>query len=162
MSRLVSNTSPLIVLARAGLLDLLPRLFSEVLIPAAVRAEILAGPDSDPMKQSFTRCSWLRIVELDPPLSPLAGMQLGNGEAEAIELARRQGEASLLLDDRAARRAAQLLGFKVIGSLGVLAVAGQRGLIGSFDEGVRRIRTAGLFVSEEVVAAVRRNLEGNN
>ena len=47
MSRLVSNTSPLIVLARAGLLDLLPRLFSEVLIPAAVRAEILAGPDGD-------------------------------------------------------------------------------------------------------------------
>lgn len=44
MSPVVSNTSPLIVLAKAGLLELLPGLFSEVIVPTAVNDEIMAGP----------------------------------------------------------------------------------------------------------------------
>ena len=37
MSRVISNTSPLIVLAKAGLLDLLPKLFYVIVIPLSVR-----------------------------------------------------------------------------------------------------------------------------
>ena len=41
MPSVVSNTGPLIALATIGQLDLLHKLYSQVLIPAAVRAEIL-------------------------------------------------------------------------------------------------------------------------
>ena len=41
MSAAVSNASPLIVLAKANLLRLLPLVFFEVLLPQAVREEIL-------------------------------------------------------------------------------------------------------------------------
>lgn len=107
MSPVASNTSPLIVLAKAGLLELLPGLFSEVIVPTAVSDEIMAGPVGDPMRQALPMHRWLRVVRLDPPLSPLAALQLGRGEAEAVEYARRQGNCAVLLDDRAGRRTAQ-------------------------------------------------------
>jgi predicted nucleic acid-binding protein len=49
VSRIVSNASPLIVLAKAGLLDLLPKVFSEILVPQGVRMEIESGPTNDSM-----------------------------------------------------------------------------------------------------------------
>ena len=44
----VVNASPLISLAKIGRLDLLSAAEREVLIPAAVAKEILAGPAGDP------------------------------------------------------------------------------------------------------------------
>ena len=158
MSRAVSNTSPLIVLAKAGLLELLPKLFSEVAVPEAVRDEIMAGGDDDAMKRALPNRVWLRAVVLAPPLSPLAAMQLGRGEAEAIEYARRQTDCAILLDDRAGRRTAQALGLRLFGTLSVVAAASRQGYISSFEEALQRLRNAGLYVSEAVVDAVRRGL----
>jgi predicted nucleic acid-binding protein len=106
MPAVVCNASPLIVLAKAGLLDVLPRLFDLVLMPAAVEAEIMRGPADDPMHRHLATATWLRRVRLDPPLSPLAAWQLGPGEAEVIEYARLHPDHGAILDDRAARRAA--------------------------------------------------------
>ena len=47
-NRWIANASPIIVLARLGEADLLLRLPSELVIPAAVAAEVTAGPADDP------------------------------------------------------------------------------------------------------------------
>ncbi len=159
MSEVVTNTSPLIVLAKAGLLELLPKLFSEIVVPTAVRDEIMAGSDGDAMKKALPIQRWLRVVELTPPLSPLAAMQLGRGEAEAVEYARRHGDCTVLLDDRAGRRAAHAFGLRVFGTLSVVAAASKQGHVRSFDETLDRLRGAGLYVSDSVVEAVRRGLK---
>lgn len=49
----VPNASPVIVLAKAGHLELLQQLSGELLLPEAVTAEILAGPQSDPARQAL-------------------------------------------------------------------------------------------------------------
>lgn len=110
MSPVVANASPLIVLAKADMVQVLAALFSPVLVPQAVRQEIEAGPAEDPMKLALPSCSWLAMVRLEPPLSPLAAWQLGRGEAEVIEYPRLHGNLPVLLDDRAARRAAEAWG----------------------------------------------------
>ena len=69
MTNVVSNASPLIVLAKAGLLRLLPVLFSRVFVPGAVLDEIQAGLPSDPMKRMLPSCSWLVAVRLEPAIS---------------------------------------------------------------------------------------------
>ena len=46
----VTNASPLIALAKANLLRILPEIFEHVVIPQGVANEILAGPEDDPMK----------------------------------------------------------------------------------------------------------------
>jgi predicted nucleic acid-binding protein len=52
MDRIVCNASPLIVLAKSDLLELLPNQFSEIVVPQGVVEEILAGPFDDPMQQN--------------------------------------------------------------------------------------------------------------
>lgn len=48
----VVNASPLIVLAKVGRLDVLEGM-ARILVPAAVRAEILAGPVDDLARQAL-------------------------------------------------------------------------------------------------------------
>jgi predicted nucleic acid-binding protein len=159
MTAVVSNTSPLIVLAKAELLHILPALFSQVLAPHAVFEEIAAGPVDDPLKLVLPSCSWLVEVRLEPPISPLAVWQSGRGEAEVIEYARLHGNLPVLLDDRAARRAAEALGLQVHGSLGLVAAAARKGLVASFPSAVATLKKAGLYVSDGIVEALEKELQ---
>src|SRR5437773_580360 len=72
MSDVVCNASPLIVLAKADLLRLMPKLFERTFVPQAVLDEILAGPAHDPMRRTMPDASWVVRVRLEPPLSPLS------------------------------------------------------------------------------------------
>ncbi|HEV7798800.1 MAG TPA: hypothetical protein VGO73_11620 [Pyrinomonadaceae bacterium] len=47
IEKVVANASPLIILFKAGLADLLPRLFTEIVVPNGVCIEISAGGPSD-------------------------------------------------------------------------------------------------------------------
>jgi predicted nucleic acid-binding protein len=159
MNAVVSNASPLIVLAKAELLRIVPTLFSQVLAPQAVLDEIEAGPVGDPLKLALPSCSWLVAVRLEPPISPLAVWQSGRGEAEVIEYARLHGNLPVLLDDRAARRAAEALGLQVHGTVGLVAAAAKKGVVASFPSAVAALRKAGLYVSDEIVEALEKALK---
>lgn len=95
---------------------------------------------------------------MDPAISPLSTWQTGRGEAEVIEYARLHGHLPVLLDDRAARRAAEALGLKVYGTLSVVAMAVKRRQVESFSSAVAKLKAAGLYVSDEVVETVRKTL----
>lgn len=159
MRSVVCNASPLITLAKAGLLDTLPRLFDDVCLPAAVASEIARGPEDDPMRRMLPGCAWLRRVSMDPPLSPLAAWQLGAGEAEVIEFARLHPGHGVILDDRAARRSALGLGLQVYGTLSILALARKRGLIASFRKAADAIAHAGLYLKPTLVDGIAKELE---
>jgi len=158
MPDIVCNASPLIVLAKADLLSLLPRVFGRVFVPAAVVTEIEQGPDDDPMRLSLGQTPWLRAVQLEPPLSPLATWQLGPGESEVIEYARTHPGLAVLLDDRAARRAALGLNLRVYGTLAVLACATKGGWIPSFRSAVESLVRLGLRVSPSLIEEVEKEL----
>lgn len=158
MSAVVCNASPLIVLAKAGLLDVLPRMFNPVCLPAAVEDEIARGPTGDPMRALLPGASWIRRVRCEPPLSPLAAWQLGAGEAEVIEYARLHSNHAVILDDRAARRAAVGLGLSVYGTLSVLALARRQGLIPAFRAAMADVAYAGLYVQPALINTVAAEL----
>ncbi|MEA2526091.1 MAG: hypothetical protein QOF73_3318, partial [Thermomicrobiales bacterium] len=62
----------------------------------------------------------------DPRVS---GIPLGNGEREVIALALQFDVDRVVLDDEAARRLAIALGLPVIGTLGILVLAKQEGIV---------------------------------
>lgn len=116
-----SNSSPLIALEQIGHLDLLQRLFSEVLIPPAVARET-ASTVALPV--------WIAERTLAQPIGPqILRASLGPGESEAISLAIEVGVRWVILDDRPARRLAQALGLPVIGTLGVLLASKRKGFL---------------------------------
>jgi predicted nucleic acid-binding protein len=157
--KVVCNASPLIALGGAGLLDILPAVFSRAVVPRAVIEEIKAGAEDDAARRLLPSLAWLEAVDLDPPLTVLAGLQLGRGEAEVIEWASRNRDFTALLDDRGARRTARRMGISVCGTLGALALAVSTGVLPSFDSAVDAVRAAGLFVDEATVQAVRGQLD---
>jgi predicted nucleic acid-binding protein len=73
----VLNASPLIILARAGYIDVVPTLLSPVVIPRAVVAEVKAGPPEDAAVKLLANSSWVSVADLNPPLFAARRLALG-------------------------------------------------------------------------------------
>ena len=139
----VSNSSPLIALARIQRLDLLPAIFKSVLIPPAVAREISPSIPVLP--------TWLRIQapSVLPPAS-LLRRRLGDGEREALALAIELKADWIILDDLPARRSAEAAGLNVIGTLGTLVAAKRVGLLKSIRPELDGLRATSFFLSPQL------------
>lgn len=121
MKVIVSDSSPLIGLLNIQHLDLLKFLFKEVIIPPTVAKEIEAGEEADSLWFTYKKSGFIRIEPLALPDSRLAilALQLDAGESEAILLAD-QLKIPLLIDERAGRNMAKMMGLEIVGLVGVL------------------------------------------
>lgn len=120
---LVSDSSPLITLARAGHLGLLRELSRQVIIPRAVHHEVVVRGAGMPGAEEVRRFSWIEVRE-DPsergPEAESACRGLGAGERAAISLAVSLSANLILIDDYQARSAAKRVGLLVAGSIAIL------------------------------------------
>ena len=88
-------------------------------------------------------------MQADPRVDP------GKGEADVIALASQTG-LKVIIDDLKARKAAENMGLKLTGTIGVLLKAERLGLIASAQEKVRELREKGFYVSEELLEDISR------
>ncbi|MBC8263357.1 MAG: DUF3368 domain-containing protein [Anaerolineales bacterium] len=147
--RWVLNASPLIVLARVGQEHLFHILTDELAIPRAVAVEIEAGPANDPARQAIAG-GYFAIVEAIPVPEVLA-WDLGAGETAVLSYALRKPEWTVILDDAAARRCARSFGLRLKGTLAVVILAKQQGLIPSAADVLRSVLNIGFRLDENVV-----------
>jgi predicted nucleic acid-binding protein len=147
MPEVVSNTGPLIALASIGQFNLLQNLFGKVLIPPAVRAEVL---DETTMK-ALSDSDWIAVRAVQDSLAVrLLQEELDAGESEAIVLARETNADLILLDERAATRKARSVGLPAIGTLGVLLAAKKQGLLIAIKQLLNELRIAGFHMSDRL------------
>jgi predicted nucleic acid-binding protein len=149
----VANASPVIVLAKANhlhLLKMLKNLADELILPDAVVAEVLAGPESDPARQAL-ESGWARVHSPAAIPSELIEWGLGPGETAVLALALERTPSTAILDDAAARACAKAFGVSVLGTLGVVLRAKKRGLISNAADVLRAIRAAGLHLDDRVI-----------
>jgi predicted nucleic acid-binding protein len=147
----IADTSPINYLVLIRESELLPQLYTQVLIPPAIVQELKhsAAPTSvrdwaaDPP-------SWLEVL---CPKSRLTLAQLDLGENEAIALATEVHVKLLLIDEQAGRQEAARRGLKVAGTLSVLDEADAAGLV-DFDEAVARLRQTGFRISPVVLREI--------
>ncbi|HAB17719.1 MAG TPA: DUF3368 domain-containing protein [Verrucomicrobiota bacterium] len=126
MSLVVADTGPLRYLVVIQAIECLPTLFARVIVPPAVVSE-LTHPRAPVAARQWAQGlpSWLEVQR--PNRAHQADL-LDPGEAEAIGLAL-QLQAMVLLDEREARREAVQLGLSVMGTVGILERAAERGLL---------------------------------
>jgi predicted nucleic acid-binding protein len=125
----VADTSPLCYLILIGEIDVLPKLYSQVLVPSAVIAELL-DEDAPAAVSNWAAHlpSW--ISGRENPVGVTAGMEkLQAGEQAAILLAESTTADITLLDERSARRVAADRGLRITGTLGLLGEAASRGFV---------------------------------
>ena len=151
----ISNASPLITLAKIGQSDLLEKLFTRVTIPQAVYDEVVIRSAGGAGASETVLANWIEVRQAADSLA-VAVLQenLGAGESEAIVLAQMTGATLVLLDDALARRKAERVGLTAIGTLGVLLMAKQAGLIEAVKPPLDALRQTDFRVSAQVLAEV--------
>lgn len=123
----ISDTTTITNLIQINLLDILPKLYNEVLIPVAVYNELLRF---DGQKTIINSSNWLKPLEVEHTQHLVFLLEsLDEGEAEAIALAINLQPDFLIIDERAGRKIAREYGIPIIGLLGILMLAKQQGLI---------------------------------
>jgi uncharacterized protein len=156
----VSNTSPVLNLARIGRLELLHLLYHQVIIPSAVYEELVASKrDLDPAID-LALAPWIIVATArDQKRVGKLREDLDRGEAEAIVLAIERRADLLPVDERRARRTATAAGLAVTGLLGIVARAKRAGLIARakpvLDE---LIQIARFWIAPELYAEVLKEL----
>jgi hypothetical protein len=148
----VVNASPVITLAKAGYLSLLTALADEILLPAAVVAELLAAPASDPARQAIEQ-GWGNRLSLANVPAIVLEWGLGAGEAAVIAAALESQGYTAVLDGAQGRKCARALGVPVIGTLGVVLRAKKMGRVASATSILRDLRDAGLYLDAATIAA---------
>src|SRR5947207_1209001 len=131
MQVVVADTGPLNYLVQIDAIELLPKLFSRIMVPAAVHDE-LAHPRTPAVVRTWIAAvpPWLEIKpNRNRGIDDVFSSSLDEGERAAIALARVIGADLILMDDRDGVDFARARGFAVTGTLGVLDLAAQRGLI---------------------------------
>lgn len=153
----VSNTGPLIALAKANRLDLLKQLFGQVEIPPAVHRELFASqtPEAARLDEALSRFVRIAPLSVIPPEVQTITAQLGAGEQQAIALAFER-KMLLLMDDRAGRTVARHFGLSVTGLIGILVQAKARGLIPTVLPLLREIRERGYWLVDELLGEAAR------
>jgi predicted nucleic acid-binding protein len=160
---LVLDAGPLIALAAAGGLDVLARLDASLLLPEAVAEEVLvhAHPslaDSGRIEAFLTKAPVERVRPRDAGLVArvAANPRLSRADASALVVAQERG-GCLVADDRSLRAAARAMGVPLGGSLFLISLAVDQGLLSRDGavELVRRMVAAGWYCSPTLFDAFR-------
>ena len=148
---IVSDASPLIVLLKTNKLSILQKLFKKIIIPQAVYREITAKEQE---KLIFDKAGWIEIRDIkNTEVNTLLEKLVDKGEAEAIVLAK-ELKTSLLVDDAKARKYAILLNLEVIGTLGLLKMAKNRGVIPSVKDAINDMLAEGYYIEDKLIARI--------
>ncbi|MCF8012156.1 MAG: DUF3368 domain-containing protein [Clostridiales bacterium] len=126
----VINSSPLISLSLVEQLELLPKLYDELVIPKSVYNEVIVkgkgktGSEELEIINSFTLLEAQNKTAKDTIM-----LELDDGEAEVIAIAKETGIQNVIIDEFAGRQYAFLLGLNVTGALGILLIGKKLGFV---------------------------------
>lgn len=132
---IISNSSPLMYLTKINQLELLKKLFKEIIIPREVYEEVVVrgkeGNFLDALKvEKAISDNWIKVkdVAIDKEIEKFSN-EIDLGEISVINLAKRLNADLILIDDASARAIAEILGFKVKGTIYILLESYRKKLI---------------------------------
>ena len=148
---IISDASPIIALHNINELHLLKGVYQELTITDIVKQEV-----------EIPLPAWIRVVvNYDKALFESLSLQVDEGEASAIALAKLTPDSTLIIDERRGRRIARELGIDIIGVLGVIVKAKKMEIIDLHEgiEMIEKLSDQGFRISPRVLSIVRRKLE---
>lgn len=150
----VSDSSPLITLARIGQLDVLRQLFGHVHIADEVRHEVVVRGAGRPAAQAVRDAGWIQ----SHPAFPAAEIRrlrslhpLRAAELATVLLARSLPADLAIIDERAARHWAQAGGLGVMGCVGILEMGFQRALVADLRWCYRELLAQGIRIDRDIL-----------
>lgn len=142
----VADSSPIIVLIMIGHIDVLPKLFGQVVIPTEVSTELLHSKRLQNVRD-FMTSSPIWLLERTPAaIEPIPSLHAG--ESAAISLAQELKADLLLIDEVHGRKAAAERHIPFTGTIGVLELAADEGLL-NLEDTFARVKNTDFWISNE-------------
>ncbi|MBW8333688.1 MAG: DUF3368 domain-containing protein [Prolixibacteraceae bacterium] len=138
---IISDTSCLISLSNIGLLHIIRDLYSEIIITPEVKAEFGdALPD------------WVIVLQVkDKVRQADIEHRLDRGEASSIALALEIPNSTLIIDEIKGRNIAKSLNIEIIGTIGILLLASNKGIIKDVIGVILKLVNNGFRVSDKLL-----------
>ena len=159
--KIVSDTGPIIGLAKIGKLNLIRVLFEDIVIPPFVYKELFGkiGQESEEIERALN--SFITVAEfpaVDPETEKII-YDLDEGEKQAVALAFKMCENEkvlLLLDDCIGGRAAAKLKIPTTGVVGLLLQAKEKGYVKNVGSVLIELRRNGYWLSDQIIKIAKR------
>jgi predicted nucleic acid-binding protein len=126
----VSDSSPLIALAKIDSFSLLPKVYGELYIPSEVYDEVVIAGAGLPGAIETSDSPWIHVRRIKNAVDLAASQArfgLGVGELSTMILAKELHADLVILDDLRARKLAQSEGFRVQGCIAILEASFRKG-----------------------------------
>ena len=137
---IISDTSSLIALTNIGELELLKKVYEEVVITPDIAEEY--GQETP---------DWIRIEQIkDIQKFRLLNLELDKGESSGITLALENEPSLLIIDEKKGRGIAKKLGIKITGILGVMIRAKEIGVINRIKPLIEKLEKVDFRMSERL------------
>jgi hypothetical protein len=159
---IVSDATPLLHLARAGLLDLLPKLYTRLVVPPSVWEEVRGRGEPRPEAHVLEEASetWIEVRSLSARDRTKAetfrrAAPVGRGEADALALAETLRTA-VLMDDRVAIDLARMRGVETRWTTSVVLEAHRRRVLDrtAAHRAVEDLVGSGLWIRQDVLLRI--------
>lgn len=137
---IISDTSCFIILANIGELELLHKVYEQIVTTIDIATEY-----------GETLPEWVEIIPVqDKYRQQLLEMQIDKGESSAIALALETLGSTIILDDYKARKIADKLGLVFTGTIGIIIKAKINGIIPSIKPLLKKIKQTDFRLSIEL------------
>ncbi len=147
----VSDTTAITNLAAIDALYLLRDLYGQIVIPEAVRHELVGPGDTNPGARAVQTEAWIvvrPVTKVSMVAQELTSHEaLAQAEVEAIVLAHELQADLLIMDEAAGRNVAATRGLAFTGVLGVLLDAKEQRVIPAVTPIIDRLITNGFWIS---------------
>lgn len=149
---IVSDTSPVSNMLIIGELELIYKTVGKIIIPQTVATEIRALKRFEIDLTSFETANWIEIKKpKDISFVKELSLELDAGEAEAIALSKQLNADYIIIDERIGRIIAKKYNQQIIGLLGILIQAKQKGIVPEIKSIIDKLRTvAGFWITEKL------------
>ena len=141
LSKVISDTSSLILFDKIGELELLTKVYDLIITTPQIALEY-----------GKSLPEWIHIVDIkDKKYQVFLETQVDWGEASAIALAKEIENSILLLDDLKARKLADKLNMRFTGTLGVFHKAKQLGIVDKIKPLITKLLMTNFRISENII-----------
>ncbi len=140
----ISDTSTLILFHKIESLDLLQKVYGELITTPEIAEEFGEKLPVWIKLQSVSDKKYLEFIET----------QVDSGEASAIALAKEFDDTLLLLDDLKARKLATRLNLKITGTLGIIHKAKQMSIIEKVKPLIYKLLKTDFRISDKIVKEI--------
>lgn len=146
---IVADATPLITLALCDCLTILPALFQNLAVTQSVYGEVTVVNKSGSAQLALFLQDKIYSVESSPVI--IGSEKLDKGELSAMALYKQLSADFLLIDEKTGRRVAKANHIKIIGSLGVLIEAKNKGIIDKIKPHIEILRETQIYFSDTLL-----------